>query len=335
MAAEAPIFVAGTGRCGTTVLTYVLNAHPNVFCLRHEARFIVHPGGLLDLLAAQDRESALRFFGAALLGDWYRKAFAGTTGNGYVGGLWRDVDRGHLSAVLHRFEATYIAAADRAGRLGAVRRFVAELYRPNLEKTGKRRFAEKTPANILFMADLQELFPDAKVVHIIRDGRDVCASIVENFWPIDPRYLIPGDREVQPWSIRWILDRFRGGTTRHVDEEILRLRRPDSWTAPPLRRTVRHAASFWRDFLVHGRRQGDRLTPGTYHEVRLEDLVQKPEETLESLCRFIGEEPDERMLRPLSGQKANICRWRGAFSSSDLKLFNREAGQLLHALGYE
>lgn len=47
-----PIFVAGTGRSGTTRLSQVLGEHPEVSTLQHESRFLVDPGGLEDLVRA-------------------------------------------------------------------------------------------------------------------------------------------------------------------------------------------------------------------------------------------------------------------------------------------
>ena len=42
---------------------------------------------------------------------------------------------------------------------------------------GKRRWAEKTPGNILHLSEIYSGWPDAKVIHIIRDPRDVFASL--------------------------------------------------------------------------------------------------------------------------------------------------------------
>ena len=42
---------------------------------------------------------------------------------------------------------------------------------------GKRRWAEKTPGNILHLDRIYRAWPDAKVIHIIRDPRDVFASL--------------------------------------------------------------------------------------------------------------------------------------------------------------
>ncbi len=41
---------------------------------------------------------------------------------------------------------------------------------------GKKRWVEKTPSNIMHMERLLTLFPGAKFIHVIRDGRDVAIS---------------------------------------------------------------------------------------------------------------------------------------------------------------
>jgi hypothetical protein len=43
-------------------------------------------------------------------------------------------------------------------------------------RAGKQRWVEKTPDNILHLALIWECWPDAKVIHVVRDYRDVYAS---------------------------------------------------------------------------------------------------------------------------------------------------------------
>ena len=45
-----------------------------------------------------------------------------------------------------------------------------------LARTGKARWAEKDPTYTLHLAFIEELFPDALYVHLLRDGHDVVAS---------------------------------------------------------------------------------------------------------------------------------------------------------------
>src|SRR5579875_1073734 len=50
------------------------------------------------------------------------------------------------------------------------------LHLQYMHAQGKRRWADKTPSYALFLDYIDQLFPTAQVVHIIRDGRDVVAS---------------------------------------------------------------------------------------------------------------------------------------------------------------
>ncbi|MFI0482354.1 sulfotransferase family protein [Actinomadura sp. 9N215] len=57
------------------------------------------------------------------------------------------------------------------------------------------------------------------------------------------------------------------------------------------------AALTWREAVDTGRRLGPRLGPGTFHELRYEDLVADPEYALAKLCAFLDEEYDPEMTR--------------------------------------
>lgn len=48
--------------------------------------------------------------------------------------------------------------------------------------TGKARWADKTAFNILAFEQLAKLFPEARFIHLVRDGRDLAASLLERRW---------------------------------------------------------------------------------------------------------------------------------------------------------
>lgn len=72
----------------------------------------------------------------------------------------------------------------------AFRDLVASFLSPLHERSGKPRIAEKTPANALYFAELFKLFPDGRFVHVVRDPRDVVASLISMDW----RDLKSGER---------------------------------------------------------------------------------------------------------------------------------------------
>ncbi len=62
---------------------------------------------------------------------------------------------------------------------GAVIRGVLDGVR---RRSGKPVVAEKTPQNVLAFTRLQWMLPDARFVHVIRDGRDVVCSLLDQDW---------------------------------------------------------------------------------------------------------------------------------------------------------
>jgi Sulfotransferase family len=212
----------------------------------------------------------------------------------------------------------------RFGRLGlddaAVRRvashtrtyaeFVGGLYAEFGIRRGKPLAGEKTPDYVRYLPLLRRLFPWSKVVHIVRDGRDVALS-----------------------ALHWA--------------------RPDKgpgrfalWPEDP----VAVCALWWRWQVTSGLRGGRDWEP-RYEEVRYEDLVTRPRETVERLCVFLQlpfvpdvlayhvgkqrEEPDlsakSAWLPPTSG----LRDWRSQMSVRDTEMFEALAGDLLSSLGYE
>jgi hypothetical protein len=62
------------------------------------------------------------------------------------------------------------------------RRLIASFLEPLHERSGKHFVAEKTPANALYFSELFALFPDSRFVHVVRDPRDVVASLLKMDW---------------------------------------------------------------------------------------------------------------------------------------------------------
>ncbi|GAB1445682.1 hypothetical protein MASR2M41_13970 [Flammeovirgaceae bacterium] len=50
----------------------------------------------------------------------------------------------------------------------------------------KKRWGDKTPGYVMHLPLIKELFPEAKVIHMVRDGRDVIPSILK-YWSVGPQ----------------------------------------------------------------------------------------------------------------------------------------------------
>jgi hypothetical protein len=206
-------------------------------------------------------------------------------------------------------ESYSIAPADLRGRF---RDFIEGLVANFRAASGKPRWAEKTPHNILFTQPLGEIFPDARFLHVLRDGRDVACSLVTMNW-------------VNPLTGRkWDYVRSIAGAARYWREVITEARRQAE--LPDL--------------------------AGRVLEVRYEALVAEPERTLREVFAFLGEPWDDAVLsfhardrgrepqeagtaqasRPLTSRP--VGRWKAEMTRLDRAAFKAEAGPLLKALGY-
>jgi hypothetical protein len=79
----------------------------------------------------------------------------------------------------HFFDMTVAEVTAMAMNSATAETFLATLMAEVARRQGKPRWAEKTPGNIAHADRIWAAWPDAKIVHIIRDPRDVFASLVE------------------------------------------------------------------------------------------------------------------------------------------------------------
>jgi hypothetical protein len=144
-------FIVGRGRSGTTLLRAMLDTHP-IMAVPPESHFVVP---LIKRRRALEKGGQLSV--NAVIADLRRR---------YGFQRW-DLD---LRAVEERLREAQ--PLDLAGGI----REVFSLY---AERRGKSRYAEKTPINVLHIPLLAAAFPEARFIHLIRDGRDVALSYLD------------------------------------------------------------------------------------------------------------------------------------------------------------
>jgi|SRR5688572_18427281 len=273
------VFVVGCPRSGTTLLQRMLDHHP-LLTVANDSHFI--PRAVAPFGASAD---------LPLTADLVERV---------VG--YRRFPRLGVPAEDAR------AAADRATTYAE---FVSELYGELARLRGKPLAGEKTPDYVRCLPLLHALFPDARVIHIVRDGRDVALSTLE--WASEERG--PGRLEL--------------------------------WREEP----VGVCALWWRWQVEGGRRDGAELGPEVYREIRYEDLVADPAQKLRELAAFLGLPfaPDMAAFHTgktrrdpgLSAKKAwlpatpGLRDWRRQMPPRELELFEAIAGPSLSSFGYE
>jgi hypothetical protein len=317
---DAPIFfLVGHARSGTSWLMRTLNAHPDILCLG-EGRIVDRSYRRDDIMQMDTETIQPSSLQRALRDAEYLRAWIERS-------VWtRDDDPERHLTNLTRVAATYFLL-DKLGR------------------SGKTIVGDKTPfLSDETTAEIAEIFPGARVVHIIRDGRDVAVSWMHHLWnrPIAPGVALglQPDEEAKREAYRE-----DPGKLLASGEGIFTETR------------IRRFAEAWNSRVGRAIADGPALLGERYAEVRYEELLERPEDELKPLLEFLGasagEETVSECLAATSFEEWTKGRkrgeedshsplrkgvagdWRNVFTQRDKRIFNKLAGDLLVELGYE
>lgn len=209
-----------------------------------------------------------------------------------------------------------------------------------LAESGRLRFGEKTPSNCLRLRFIAALYPDARVIHLVRDGRAVVASMLRMLDRAPDRGRVAARWRETPWRdlptlaplfFRDVVGRAVRGSKSHWGP------RPPGWRdwldLPPATRLARQ----WRVLVETARRDLAAFPPENTLTVRHEDLTASPAIWLERILATAGLELDRDWLAGAvdSAQSDPAGAWRQQLSSDQVRAVEAEAGSLLNELGYQ
>ncbi len=263
----APFFIVASARSGTTFLRLTLNAHPQV-AVPPESRFITElsPGA-----ATIGRDDFLQQLAA-------HKRFKtwGLPIDAVAAEIGERADLAYTDAI----RCTYVAYAKR---------------------DGKSSWGEKTPRYIENIPMLAGMFPDARFIHIVRDGRDVALSYAHV--DFGPRTVA---KAAQLWSRRvaaGIRDGRPLGPQRYIE-----IRNED--LANDTEAEVTKICSFL----------GIEADPAMFDEkARARGIVEKSKHNFD----------------PAAGGRKRMSDWRTEMRPRDIEVVETVAGDVLSQVGYE
>jgi hypothetical protein len=254
-----PIFIVGMPRSGSTALYNALARHPDLAFISQTSKKFPRSVWLTRLfgLLRHDRRPT----------EGHR--------------IWRRFARPEDDA-LGREHATPV-----------VRRYYRKLVAAHLRLHGRPRFLSKYPRNVLRLPWLDEIFPDAVFVHLLRDGRAVAQSTLE-------MRLRHGGASVF-WGIR-----------------------PPGWRRLAELEPLVSIGLQWKWTIEYARRSAQSLPEGRYIEVRYEDFCARPAETLRELGERIELEwPAEDLARASAGIESRNYKWQERFSRREVAILER------------
>jgi len=176
------LFVGGTGRSGTHVVSKILNSSGHFRKVPNEARFHVDPGGFPDVLSGSTGPD---LFAYRLEHYWWRNFEPSRLS---FRGLHRYVPKGRLIAARTSFLRRFPEEPE-----AACRQLFFDLLWPLATEEAKAGLIEQSCDTVAEAGALSLLFPEARFVHVVRDGRDVAASRVgQARWLSHPRTMSQG-----------------------------------------------------------------------------------------------------------------------------------------------
>lgn len=224
---------------------------------------------------------------------------------GAIGSLPGFVDLGEVAPV--KAAVSELASLPPGAAAARLRRILAISRRVGL--VGAVRPIEQTPEMAFVVRAIPLAYPAARIVHIVRDGRDVVCSLLEKPW-LRPEQVRVDDAGV-PYGAH---ARFWVEPDRHEEFE----------TASDARR----AAWVWRSYVTAAHDRPELL------EIRYEAVTADPAGVAGELAQFL-DAPVEPLATALAqAHEASVGRYRSDLSAEQLADVEAEAGPLLRELGY-
>jgi Sulfotransferase family len=270
---KRPVFVIGCGRSGTTLLYHMIVSSGNFANYRIESN-------VLNLLEPRFRPLSSPRNKRRMLDAWYNSRLYTRSG----------LDPAQLEPVV----------MEKCQNGGDFLRIIMEQMCAN---QGVERWAETTPEHLLYLHRIKETIPDALIIHVIRDGRDVALSW-EKLRQIRP---LPWDRKRLAMAAgihwEWIVARGREvGRTLGAD----------------------YVEVHYEDVVRKPREVLAKLEPFISHDLNYERIQQVAIGSVAAPNTAFKEE----YFNP-------IGRWKSAFTAEELATFESLVGNTLSELGYE
>lgn len=266
---KAPIFIVGMPRSGSTIFHRTMAAHPNVVTTtNHSRKAPTHPT-LLRLI----------------------RRFRPNEKPGELGSMWDRFNHG---------DSDVMTASDLTP---AARRFYRKVVQTHLDVYPGDVFMAKCPRLGLRMEFLKAIFPNARFIHLIRDGRGVCLSVLKRREGADGPNMW--------WDAR-----------------------PPNWRELEALDPITSIAHQWLEVVTHVRNVGAQLG-SDYLEITYEHLIETPSDTLRIVGEFCALDCPAPQQAPLiSSLKDQNSKWREAFSKDEVQRLNHVMAPLLQQYGY-
>ncbi len=293
-------FIVGHARSGTTLLARLIRLHPEVHC-NWQAHFFTRQPLLKKLVDSREME------------EWLTRG-----SNRWNGGQ-------DLSPLVMRASADFIMESD-TKRAGAEKHIVGDKS-PNSLNDGKS------------VQLMHAVYPDARLVNIVRDGRDTLISQRFRNFVEESSFLTTEDKQIMA-DLRTDQAPFTSGKRSIFTEKWLR-----------------ENAAGWVRNLTETAAEGLRLYGEKFYQFRYEDLLANPFAEMKKVWALFDIEIDDNLAEAIKAEmssnpdqtwqkernesiadflpKGKAGNWQNIFTARDLAIFYEVAGEMLKKWQYE
>lgn len=299
-----PTFIVGTGRCGSTMLSNILREHPDILSISEFFACVLDYGGGIRKAFASDLIDGKAFWNiigaiaprrnllikhdlappeALYPSHSLQSRFSSETG---------------IPAILHIvlphitkqyddfFDEVYKYAI--AQPLAPIVSHYKNLFNWLQKRFNKALWIERTGAILGIVEQIYQNFPDARFIHIVRDGRNSALSMSKHF---GFRLFMIGELlrkhlGVDPYisSDRTNIDRLSEELKKFLPERFDRLAFLDYQVPLSL------CGALWSQQIINGLGVLRQVGENDLITIVYEDCLEKPQTSLHKLTEFLGEE---------------------------------------------
>ena len=295
-----PVFVVGTGRCGSTLVSTLMREHPGVLSISELFSFVTDLGSLIPRAFPAEPMSGAEFWrvmadpcprmnqllreGLQMAeivypfgrGRYRREGGVPTISMTMLPHIDEDPD-GLFDALAGTMQARGVAP-------------VAEHYRSMFEylmgRYDRQTWVERSGGSLRIIRRLVDAFPDARFVHLVRDGRNTAISMSRHigFRMALIGYALLEFLGVDPWEsddrseVGDLTDDLAALLPEHFTAEAF----ADYDISPSL------CGHYWSGEIKRGLSVLQEVPPERRSTLRYEDLLRRPQASLEILSGALG-----------------------------------------------
>lgn len=222
-----------------------------------------------------------------------------------------------------------------------IKRYIREHFKKEFDKNPGKRIVDKNVGNSLRIEFVRGIFPKSPVIHIVRDGRDAACSIRKRWKsPLDFKYI---------WENKaFPLNEIPFFVQRQIVFLWQRVVGPEGrvkWWGPMFDDSAelvnRHSlieicGIQWKRCTEAALAGLDKLEPGTFMQVKYEDVVSDPVKIMDQIRKFLDLPVSDNFLGKCSNyvNSSSVGSWRNDLTGVELTLLMRHIQDTLVRLEY-